>query len=180
MYNFYILFHLEFLCAFRSNKSIKFCSLLDSSFKFFRYLCNCTMFNCGTLKKFLLQAHNPNSNKKCIEKKNNYDNINEGTIKYCNPIKSVWKTDETFVLIFGTFSLLNSHFYGMRNPFHSLSSEIVKNRPFALRGHVISFSWKWKLYDFAFEKTISGSYLEQNNSDLVFQTRTIFLKWVSS
>ena len=29
-------------------------------------------------------------------------------------------------------------------------------------------------------QTISGSYLKQNNSDLVFQTRTIFLKWVSS
>ena len=27
---------------------------------------------------------------------------------------------------------------------------------------------------------ISGSYLKQNNSDLVFQIRTIFLKWVSS
>lgn len=69
-------------------------------------------------------------------RKNN-NNINKGTIKFCNPIKSVWKTDETFVLIFGTLSLLNSRFYGMRNPFHSLSSEIVKNRPFALRGHVI-------------------------------------------
>ena len=77
---------------------------------------------------------------KCIEKKKHNDNINEGTIKYCNPIKSVWKTDEIFVLIFGALSLLNSRFYGMRNPFHSLSSEIVKNRPFALRGHVISFS----------------------------------------
>ena len=29
-------------------------------------------------------------------------------------------------------------------------------------------------------KTISGSYLKQTNSDLVFQTRTIFLEWVSS
>ena len=35
--------------------------------------------------------------------------------------------------------------------------------------------WKWKLYDFAFEKRLVG-----NNSDLVFQTRTILLKWVSS
>ena len=161
MYNFYILFHSEFLCAFRSNKSIKIFSLLDSSFKFFRYLRNCTMFNCGI----------PTPTRSALKKRNNNDNINESTIKYCNPIKSVWKTDETFLLIFGTFSLLNSHFYGMRNPFHSLSSEIVKNRPFALRGHVISFSWKWKLCDFSFETTTSGSYLKQNNSDL---------KWVSS
>ena len=42
------------------------------------------------------------------------------------------------------------------------------------------FLWKWKWNDFAFEKTISGSYLKQNNSDLVFQTRTIFLEWVSN
>ena len=92
-------------------------------------------------------------------KKNIY--INEGTIKYFSPIKSVWKTDETFVLIFGTLSLLNSYFYGMRNPFHSLSSEIVKNRPFALRGHVMSFLWKWKLYDFAFEKRLVGHILNK-------------------
>ena len=46
-------------------------------------------------------------------------------------------------------------------------------RPFALRGHVTPFLWKWKLYDFAFEKWLVGS-------DLVFQTYTIFLKWVSS
>ena len=137
---------------------------MDSSFKFFRYLRNCTMFNCGM----------PTPPRSALKKKNN-DNINEGTIKYCNPIKSVWKTNETFVLIFGTLSSLNSHFYGMRNPFHSLSSEIVKNRPFALRGHLISFLWKWKLCDFAFETTISGSYLKQNNSDLFFQTRNIFL-----
>ena len=35
--------------------------------------------------------------------------------------------------------------------------------------------WKWKLYRFAFEKWLVG-----NNSDLVFQTSTIFLKLVSS
>ena len=29
-------------------------------------------------------------------------------------------------------------------------------------------------------KTNNGSYLKQNNNDLLFQTRTIFLKWVSS
>ena len=38
------------------------------------------------------------------------------------------------------------------------------NRPFALTGHVTSFLWKWKLYDFAFEKRltikINVSYLE--------------------
>ena len=59
-------------------------------------------------------------------------------------------------------------------------SKTPVNRPFALRGHVTSFLWKWKLYDFAFQKTISGSHLKQTNSDLVFQTRTISLKWLSS
>ena len=54
------------------------------------------------------------------------------------------------------------------------------NRPFALRGHVTSFFMKMKVTWFCLRKTISGSYLKQNNSDLVFQTRTIFLKWVSS
>ena len=108
------------------------------------------MFNCGI----------PTPTRSSLKKKNN-DNINEGTIKYCNPIKSVWKIDETFVLIFGTLSLLNSRFYGMRNPFHSLSSEIVKNGPFALRGHVTSFLWKWKLYDFAFEKRLVGHILNK-------------------
>ena len=122
---------------------------MDSSFKFFRYLRNCTLFNCDI----------PTPTRSALKKKNN-DNINEGTIKYFNPIKSVWKTDETFVLIFGTLSLLNSHFYGMRNPFYSLSSEIV-NRPFALRGHVISFLWMWKLYDFAFEKRLVGHILNK-------------------
>ena len=29
---------------------------------------------------------------------------------------------------------------------------LYTSRPFALRGHVISFLWKWKLYDFAFKK----------------------------
>ena len=122
---------------------------MDSSFKFFRYLRNCTMFNCGI----------PTPTRSALKKKK--ININEGTIKYFSPIKSVWKTDETFVLIFGTLSLLNSYFYGMRNPFHSLSSEIVKNRPFALRGHVMSFLWKWKLYDFAFEKRLVGHILNK-------------------
>ena len=35
---------------------------------------------------------------------------------------------------------------------------------------------KRKVIWFCLQKTISGSYLKQNNSDLVFQTRTIFLK----
>ena len=52
------------------------------------------------------------------------------------------------------------------------------NRPFPLKGHVASFLWKWKW--FCLQKTISGSYLKQNNTDVVFQTRVIFLKWVSS
>ena len=34
---------------------------------------------------------------------------------------------------------------------------------------------KMKVIWFCLQKTISGSYLYQNNSDLVFQTRTIFL-----
>ena len=39
---------------------------------------------------------------------------------------------------------------------------------------------KKKVIWFCLQKTISGSYLKQNNSDLVFQTWTIFWKWVSS
>ena len=35
------------------------------------------------------------------------------------------------------------------------------NRPFALRGHVISFLWKSKLYDFAFEKQLVGHILNK-------------------
>ena len=53
-----------------------------------------------------------------------------------------------------------------------------RNRPFALRGHVTSFLWKWKLW-FCLQKMISGSYSKQNKSDLVFQTCTVVLKWVS-
>ena len=37
--------------------------------------------------------------------------------------------------------------------------------------------WKHSIW-FCLQKTISGSYLKQNNSDLVFQTHTIFLKRV--
>ena len=32
----------------------------------------------------------------------------------------------------------------------------VTNRPFALRGHVTSSLWKWKLYDFFFKKRLVG------------------------
>ena len=38
-------------------------------------------------------------------------------------------------------------------------STLLSNRPFALRGHVISFLWKWKLYEFAFEKRLVGHIL---------------------
>ena len=37
----------------------------------------------------------------------------------------------------------------------------VRYRPFALRGHVTSFLWKWKLYDFAFEKLLVGHILNK-------------------
>ena len=33
---------------------------------------------------------------------------------------------------------------------------LINNRPFALRDHETSFLWKWKLYDFAFEKRLVG------------------------
>ena len=39
---------------------------------------------------------------------------------------------------------------------------------------------KMKVIWFCPQKTISGSYLQQNDSDLVCKTRTIFLKWVTS
>ena len=35
------------------------------------------------------------------------------------------------------------------------------NRPFALRGYVTSFLWKWKLYDFAFKKWLVGHVLNK-------------------
>ena len=52
------------------------------------------------------------------------------------------------------------------------------NRPFALRGKDIVFM-KMKVIWFYLEKSVSGPYLKENNSDLVFQTHTIFLKCVS-
>ena len=35
------------------------------------------------------------------------------------------------------------------------------HKPLALRGHVISFLWKWKLHDFAFEKLLVGHLLNK-------------------
>ena len=35
------------------------------------------------------------------------------------------------------------------------------NRPLALRGHVTSFLWKWKLHDFAFETLLVGHLLNK-------------------
>ena len=35
------------------------------------------------------------------------------------------------------------------------------NRPLALRGHVKSFLWKWKLHDFAFETLLVGHLLKK-------------------
>ena len=47
---------------------------------------------------------------------------------------------------------------------------------FALRDHVTSFLWKWKLHDFAFEKRLVGHILNKIVAIWSFQTRTIFLK----
>ena len=35
------------------------------------------------------------------------------------------------------------------------------DRPLALTGHVTSFLWKWKLYDFSFEKPLVGHILNK-------------------
>ena len=35
------------------------------------------------------------------------------------------------------------------------------NRPLAVRGHVTSFLWKWKLHDFAFETLLVGHLLNK-------------------
>ena len=40
--------------------------------------------------------------------------------------------------------------------FAQIRLELRRNRPFALRGHVTSFLWKWKLYDFFFQKRLVG------------------------
>ena len=46
-------------------------------------------------------------------------------------------------------------------------------RPFALRDHVTSFLWKWKLQDFACEKRLVGHILNKIVVIWFFQTRTI-------
>ena len=56
-----------------------------------------------------------------------------------------------------------------------MSVRFHMNRPFALRGIWHCF-YEMKVIWFCLWKTISGSYLKQNNGDLVYQTRTIFLK----
>ena len=48
--------------------------------------------------------------------------------------------------------------------------EVQPYRPFALRGHVTPVFMKMKVIWFFLQKTISGSYVKQNNSDLVFNT----------
>ena len=70
--------------------------------------------------------------------------------------------------------------FGREQSWRLLRAFEVHNRPFAIRGHVTSFFDEYESYMILPSKTISGSYLKQNNSDLAFQTRTIFLKWVSS
>ena len=44
---------------------------------------------------------------------------------------------------------------------HFTQLGFTDNRPFALRGHVTSFLWKWKLYDFAFKKRLVGHILNK-------------------
>ena len=92
MYNWLHFVSFGVLRAFRSNISLQFCSLLDGSFKICRYLCDkrsiCMMFNCGIQTPTKKRGHH-----------------------------QVLKTDETFLLLFGTLSLLNSYFDGMRNAF---------------------------------------------------------------
>ena len=43
----------------------------------------------------------------------------------------------------------------------SFKGAVSRNRPFARRGHVTLFLWKWKLYDFAFEKRLVGHILNK-------------------
>ena len=44
---------------------------------------------------------------------------------------------------------------------HFTQLGFTDNRPFALRGHVTSFLWKWKLYDFTFKKRLVGHILNK-------------------
>ena len=50
---------------------------------------------------------------------------------------------------------------------------LYTDRPFALRSHVMSFLWNESYM------ILPSKNSELSNSDLVFQTRIIFLKWVS-
>ena len=57
--------------------------------------------------------------------------------------------------------LFYSHDTGVMSHWHDDDRIITDNRPFALRGHVTSFLWKWKLHDFAFEKRLVGHILNK-------------------
>ena len=70
--------------------------------------------------------------------------------------------------------------FNLQNSSYCTKAEFYCNRPLALRGHVTYSFHANESYMSLPSKTISGSYLKHNNSDLVFQTRTIILKWVSS
>ena len=76
------------------------------------------------------------------------------------------------------FSLLNRIRPSDKSEFSYIAAQ---NRPFALlkRSCDIIFK-KMKVTRFCLPKTISGSYLKQNNNDLVFHTCPIFLKRASS
>ena len=45
--------------------------------------------------------------------------------------------------------------------YYNHEHRITKNRPLALRGHVTSFLWKWKLHDFAFESLLVDHFLNK-------------------
>ena len=57
-------------------------------------------------------------------------------------------------------SLLRLHVAG-KPVVASPNVRLFSNRPFALRGQVTSFLWKWKLYNFAFEKRLVGHILNK-------------------
>jgi len=54
--------------------------------------------------------------------------------------------------------------------------EMAGYKPFALRGHMWPHFYEMKVIWFFLRKKISGSYLKQNNSDLVFSNPHYFLK----
>ena len=58
---------------------------------------------------------------------------------------------------------------------------VLQNRPWICTKRLCDIVFmKMKVIWFCLRKTMSGSHLKQNNSDLVFQTRTVFLKYVRS